>query len=1035
MRKRILGLLLTLCMVLSVLPLPAFAADADPTYSVTINGGENGTLLKDGTAVEGNSVTIQVAKNGEIPNSYTIAPNDGYSFQELETITSAVAIDVQAGNNHTVVLMSNGTVWACGNNQYGQLGDGTTENRNNYVQMQDANGPITNVTAIAAGGYHTVALKEDGTVWACGYNKSAQLGIDSTYDSSIFVRMHDRTSYISNAKAIAAGDLHTVVLKKDGSVWACGSNSRRQLGISTSDPTCYHLTQTKQEGTPGAYPTIADVTAIAAGGYHTVVLKSDGTVWACGQTTDGQLGIGSTTGSSKAAFVQTAEGITGVTAIAAGGSHTLLLTSDGYVYACGDNTYGQLGLGFVSNSSTYTFTKAHINNVTAIAAGSYHTVVLLNGDDGILACGQNSYYQLGDNLQCLAPDGKFYQTLPISSDYTAITAGGSHTVALKKDGTVWACGNNEYGQAGIGSSGSGSRLTLLYKSGSSVFDSVVTVDTAVSLADITITNTTTITAQYLKVETVTISGGDDGVLMKDGAAVSGNSVTLQIPVGEKLPDGYTFAPKEGYDFDVLERKTQASIINVSAGESHTVVLMSNGTVWACGNNSYGQSGGETKNDVTRFVQMKDSDGFISDATAVSAGSGYTVILRKDGTVWACGRNDYGQLSNNSKKDSSTFVQMQYNSDSGTAAVTDVAAIAAGRSHTVVLKKDGTVWACGLNDHGQLGDSSTVSRTTLVPMQDSSSSAMKDVTAIAVGTSHTVILKKDGTVWACGYNALGQLGNNSTTDSSTFVQMQYRSGYSTTAAVTDATAIAAGSYHTVILRDGAAWACGSNNFYQLGNGSQTVTSSSTLVQMKDNNGSITDATAIAAGSNHTVVLRAGGTAWACGNGNTYGQLGLGSTGSTPYLFPMKDSTGSTIANATAIAAGTYHTIVLRTDGMLWACGQNYDGQLGNGKSGNNNNRNISTLVLSGEGVLDSVYTITTADSLSDITVDDNMALTAQWYMVGDVTGNKTVDIRDLVRLKRYLADQSTDIHQKGTDLIKDSKIDKDDLAALKKMLVK
>ena len=757
-----------------------------------------------------------------------------------------------------------------------------------------------------------------------------------------------------------------------------------------------------------------------------MVLKSDGTVWACGQTTDGQLGIGSTTGSSKAAFVQTAEGITGVTAIAAGGSHTLLLTSDGYVYACGNNTYGQLGLGFVSNSSTYTFTKARVSNIKAIAAGSCHSVVLR--DDGILACGQNTYFQLGNTI-CLTPDGNFYNTFLISSDYTAITAGGCHTVALKKDGTVWACGYNEYGQAGIGSSGSGSKLDLLYQSGSSVLSSVITVDTAASLADITITNTTIITAQYAKVETVTISGGDDGVLMKDGAAVSGNSVTLQVPVGEKLPDGYTFAPKEGYDFDVLERKTQASIINVSAGNYHTVVLMSNGTVWACGNNIYGQSGGETKNDVIEFVQMKDSNGFISDATAVSAGSDYTVILREDGTVWACGRNNYGQLGNGSTTDSSTFVQMQYSSDSDTAAVTDVSAIAAGTSHTVILKKDGTVWACGWNNYGQLGNGSTVSSTALVPMKDSSGNAMKGVTAIATGLYHTVILKNDGTVWACGYNTLGQLGNGSTTDSSNFVQMQYSSG-SSTAAVTDATAIAAGSYHTVILRDGAAWACGNNGYYQLGNGSQTIKFSSTLAQMKDNNGTITDATAIAAGSNHTVVLRAGGTAWTCGNG-TYGQLGLDGTTKTPYLLPMKDSTGSTIADATAIAAGTYHTLVLRTDGMLWACGQNYDGQLGNGESENTK----STLVLSGKGVLDSVYTITTADPLSDITVDDNMALTARWYMVGDVTGNKTVDIRDLVRLKRYLADQSTDIHQKGTDLTKDSKIDKNDLAALKKMLVK
>ena len=139
-------------------------------------------------------------------------------------------------------------------------------------------------------------------------------------------------------------------------------------------------------------------------------------------------------------------------------------------------------------------------------------------------------------------------------------------------------------------------------------------------------------------------------------------------------------------------------------------------------------------------------------------SQHSLILKNDGTVWGCGYNNYGQLGNGTTTTNKTSLTQMKNA-------TNVKAIACGTYHSLILKEDGTVWSCGSNNNGQLGNGTNTDRTTLVRMTNAT-----DVKAIACGNYHSLILKNNGTVWGCGYNKYGQLGDGTTTDSSTLIQM-------------------------------------------------------------------------------------------------------------------------------------------------------------------------------------------------------------------------------------------------------------------------
>ncbi|GEL75434.1 hypothetical protein MVI01_72180 [Myxococcus virescens] len=319
-------------------------------------------------------------------------------------------------------LKEDGTLWAWGRNEYGQLGDGTTTARFTPVQVHG----LTGVAAVAAGNSsHSAALKADGTVWTWGYNGNGALGDGTTTNRATPAQVQGLTGVV----AVAVGG-HTVAVKSDGTVWAWGWNEKGQLGDGT---TTGRLTPVQVKGLTG-------VVAVAATSYHTVAVKSDGTVWAWGWNEDGQLGDGTTTDRLTPVQVQ---GLTGVTAVAVGYYHNVALRSDGTVWAWGWNNYGQLGDGATTNRSAPVQVQ-ELTGVLTVAGGAGHSVAL-KSDGTVWSWGSNTYGQLGDGAWTNSFVPVKAQNL---TGVVAVSTHSLHTLAMRSDGTVWAWGLNAHGELG-----------------------------------------------------------------------------------------------------------------------------------------------------------------------------------------------------------------------------------------------------------------------------------------------------------------------------------------------------------------------------------------------------------------------------------------------------------------------------------------------------------------------------------------------------------------------------------------------------------
>ncbi|HAP31701.1 MAG TPA: hypothetical protein DCQ14_01405, partial [Firmicutes bacterium] len=252
---------------------------------------------------------------------------------------------VAAGKAHTVALREDGTVWTWGRNLNGQLGDGSTSGRLLPVQVVVSREPLVyldNVRAVAAGAEHTIALQNGGTVWAWGANANGRLGDGTTTQRLMavqVVRTLNPLAYLQNVRVVAAGTAHTLALGTDGKIWAWGANGSGQLGDGS----------TGQRTTPVELSAINNVNFVAAGGDHSLALKNDETAWAWGNNSFGQLGIGSTTRQTVPRQVHGPAGgspfLTGIIALAGGMLHTLAVEANGTLRAWGYNFHGQLGDG------------------------------------------------------------------------------------------------------------------------------------------------------------------------------------------------------------------------------------------------------------------------------------------------------------------------------------------------------------------------------------------------------------------------------------------------------------------------------------------------------------------------------------------------------------------------------------------------------------------------------------------------------------------------------------------------------------------
>lgn len=338
------------------------------------------------------------------------------------------------GSNQTFAIKNDGTLWGWGHNNFGQIGDGTHgDGTNKFIPTKI--GTDSNWKTIAVGLYHSVALKTDGTLWTWGLNLTGELG-DGTYDYGTEKFTPTQIGTATDWKLVAAGAYHSLAVKNDGSLWAWGLNVDGELGDGTSGFGANKYVPTK----------IGSATwmSINAGTYHSVGIKSDGTIWAWGSNSYGQLGDGTKISRN----IPTQIGITNNwKTLISGGYHTIGIKNDGSLWAWGNNEWGQLGIGVFEYFKLVPTQIGTDTNWQTLAAGGNHTIAIKN-NGSLWAWGYNADGEYGNGVYGF---NNFAPTqIGTATNWQDVVTGFAHTVFLKTDGSLWTTGENWLGQLGDG---------------------------------------------------------------------------------------------------------------------------------------------------------------------------------------------------------------------------------------------------------------------------------------------------------------------------------------------------------------------------------------------------------------------------------------------------------------------------------------------------------------------------------------------------------------------------------------------------------
>lgn len=336
---------------------------------------------------------------------------------------------ISAGATHSLALKTDGSVWAWGRNESGQLGNGSFVDSLIPAQVQG----LCGMTGVSAGNATSAGIRQaNGEVLTWGSQTFGALGNGLTSGSSAA----PGTTGITGASSLSQSNFFGLALA-GGNVSSWGLNDYGQLGDGT----------TTNQATPVNIPAPTFV-AISGGNSHSIALASDGTVYTWGLNEYGQLGY-STSPSNYSVTPTLVTGPANIIAVAAGGDHCLALGSDGKVLAWGKNDRGQLGRGFEGGSSNVPTEVSGLTNVIAIAAGNAHSLAL-TADGNVYAWGHTAFGQCGF-YDINGPYGLSSPTLVSGvSNVVAIAAGQGHSLALEADGSVWGWGRNDYGQLGRG---------------------------------------------------------------------------------------------------------------------------------------------------------------------------------------------------------------------------------------------------------------------------------------------------------------------------------------------------------------------------------------------------------------------------------------------------------------------------------------------------------------------------------------------------------------------------------------------------------
>ena len=780
---------------------------------------------------------------GQLGDGTTTQRNAPVSVLQSGVLAGKTVFSIASGATHNLALCSDGTLAAWGYNAFGQLGDGTTVRRLTPVAVDQSGVLATKrVVAVAAGNAFSLALCSDGTVAAWGFNYDGELGDGTIFDSDLPVTVDTTTALAGKTVvAISAGDSHALALCSDGTVAAWGYNGEGRLGDDSAMDQWSPVAVATSTALSGKA-----VVSISAGSAHSLALCSDGTVVSWGTNEFGQVGDGSVIQRSVPVGVVAAQGTSAlhgktVTAIAAGGYHSLALCSDGTVAAWGFNANGQLGDNSAVDRLLPVAVKANAapsalfgRRPDRVAAGLEHSIAWCS-DGTVATWGRNANGQLGDasSIGRKVPVAAATATYAVGERPVLAGSGSSseHSFSLAASfpapvpvlaveyppgtGIPNGTGVADFGTVPVG--GTFSTTFTVRNTGNATLTGFTITKTGANAAEfgVTITPISPLAPGRSSTFPVAITPLAEGPLAANlhiasndpsnatytiqllaagtitGAVNATFNAATDIPVtaagytaaGKEVEFTLNFAP-EGGELMVVKNTGPAFISGTfsNLAQGQRVTLGFNGTTWDFVANYYGGSGndlvlvrvgtrayawgyngsGQLGNGTSTHASvplpvMASGSGVLRGKTvvALAAGPNHSLALCSDGTVAAWGDNGQGMLGDNTT--TASQIPVAVNREEGVSALFGkvVVALAAGSSHSLALCSDGTVAAWGGNSDGQLGDNTTATRT--VPMAIDAATAAsallgKTVVGIAAGGSHSMALCSDGTLAAWGYNS-------------------------------------------------------------------------------------------------------------------------------------------------------------------------------------------------------------------------------------------------------------------------------------------
>ena len=712
-----------------------------------------------------------------------------------------------------------------------------------------------NVRVIATGQNNSLAIDKNGKAWSWGYNNYGQLGDNSIIDKVTPVAVLGTTKTFCQI-GTGAGATHTISIDKNGKVWGWGYNNNGQLGNNSTTSTRTPVSIL------GASKTFCQ---IAAGQYHTIGIDKNGKVWCWGYNGYGQLGINSVTSA------RTPVAVLGATKtfcqIACEYFSTMAIDKNGQVWGWGYNKYGALG----NNSTVSQRTPVVILGATKTfcqIVGSRFNALAIDKNGQVWGWGYNGYGQLGDNS--ITNQSTPIAVLGTTKTFCQIAAGYEYSIGLDKNGKVWGWGNNGSGQ--IGDNTTVSKCTP-----------VAVLGTAKTFCKIS-------------------AGGKHSLAIDYMGRVWGWGYDNYGQVGDNR---------------ISSKKTPVTILGATktfciavGGAYYIIGLDKNGQVWGWGYNDVGRLGNNSTIDVKTPVSIL---GVPKTFCKISAGTGLTLAIDKNGKVWSWGSNNQGGLGDNTTTNQSTPIAVL-------GAAKTFCNIIGSNMYSIALDYNGKAWSWGYNNNGQLGNNSTTTKKTPVAVLG----AAKTFCQISSSNYHVLAIDKNGKLWGWGYNYYGQLGNKLNS---------FGGNRSTPVAVLGATKtfcqIGTGYNFSLGLdKNGKVWGWGYNGQGQLGDNSTTshITPIAVL-------GSTKTFCKISGGQQHSVAIDKNGKAWTWGQNNN-GQLGNNDTVSQRTPVAVYGNGTKTFCSIFA-GPGAYQTVAIDKNGKVWCWGANNKGQLGINNPNNTN----------------------------------------------------------------------------------------------------